>query len=123
MRDNRFNAIPEIPGMTKENIRRLSNEKLKNIYLNYLIDNHEEEIQVRLSETVGDLKRKIEEIYKFDKGFLNEYKLRIKYRGQREGKLLDEDQTTLGQNHVKSGSTVLFGKEKNRGGNNSIKIN
>lgn len=123
MRDNRFKAIPELAGMTKENIRRLSNEKLKTIYLNYLIDNHEEEIQVKLTDTVADLKRRIEEIYKFDKGFLNEYKLRIKYRGQREGKLLDEDQTTLGDNHVKSHSTVLFGKEKNKGGNNNIKIN
>lgn len=117
-RANRFDEV--LPGMTKQQIRKLSNDKLKNIYLNYLIDNHEEEVGVKLTETVGDLKRKIESIYKFENGFLNEYKLRIKYRGQREGKLLDEDHTTLGQNHVKSGSTVLFGKEKNKGGKNYI---
>lgn len=113
MRENRFN---EITGMTKEQIRQLSNNKIKTIYLNYLIDNHEEEIDVKLTETVSDLKRKIEERYKFDNGFLTDYKLRIKYRGQREGKLLDEDHTTLGQNHVKGGSTIFFGKEKNKGG-------
>lgn len=112
----RINRFEDLPGLTKEQIRRLSNDKIKNIYLNYLIDNHEEEVEVKLTETVRDLKRKIESIYKFDKGFLNDYKLRIKYRGQREGKLLDEDHTTLGQNHVKSGSTVIFGKEKNKGG-------
>lgn len=117
MRANRFDEIiPGVPGMTKQQIRKLSNDKIKNIFLNYLIDNHEEEVGIKLTETVGDLKRKIESIYKFENGFLNEYKLRIKYRGQREGKLLDEDHTTLGQNHVKSGSTVLFGKEKNKGG-------
>ena len=40
----------------------------------------------------------------------------MKYNGQREGKLLDHDETTLRENHVKNGCTILLGRVKNRGG-------
>lgn len=102
--------------LTREQIQNENNTKSKPIYIRNTQNNQEIEIQIQLIETVGDLKRKIENIFGLEYGFLNGYFLRIKYKGQREGKLLDNDNTTLGQNHVKSYSTVMFGKTKNKGG-------
>ena len=108
--------------MTTTQIEREILNKEKKIWVKY--NDQDEEITIKLSETVGHLKRKIEKKFSLDKDQLNGVKLRIKYNGQREGKLLDTDDTTLGDNHIKNGSTILLGRIKNRGGKyNFININ
>lgn len=104
--------------MTHEDIVNEKNNKIKKLYIRY--NDQEAEITVSLTETVGDLKNKIESIFPSLKGKLKKYKLRMKYRGQREGKLLDEDYTTLKDNHIISGSTIILGRTKNRGGIRNI---
>jgi hypothetical protein len=100
--------------MTDSQIEREILNKEKKIWIKY--NDLDEEITIKSSETVGDLKKKIEKKFSLEKGQLNGVKLRIKYSGQREGKLLDTDDTTLRDNHVKNGSTILLGRIKNRGG-------
>lgn len=101
--------------MTDSQIERENLNKEKKIWIKY--NDLDEEIIIRSNETIGDLKRKIEQKFSLEKYKLNGVRLRMKYTGQREGKLLDNDDTTLRDNHVKNGSTILLGRIKNRGGN------
>lgn len=100
--------------MTDSEIEKEIENKEKIIWVKY--NDNEEEIKVLNSEKVKDLKAKIEKKFSLEKGHLNGIKLRMKYNGQREGKLLDHDETTLRENHVKNGCTILLGRVKNRGG-------
>ena len=103
--------------MNKDQIIKESKEP-KVVFLKNIENNEEIETKVYLYETVGDLKRKIERLFNLRNGFLDsEYKLRMKYRGCREGILLNEDNTTLYDNRIKSNSTITFMKTKNKGAN------
>jgi hypothetical protein len=101
--------------MTDADIENEIVNKKKKIWVRYNDD--EEELSILQSETVGDLKNKIEKKFSLGKNFLKGIRLRMKYNGQREGKLLDNDETTMRDNHVKNGSTIILGRTKNRGGN------
>lgn len=101
--------------MTEVDIENAIINKKKKIWIRYNDD--EEELSILQSETVGDLKNKIEKKFSLGKNFLKGVRLRMKYNGQREGKLLENDETTIRENHVKNGSTIILGRTKNRGGN------
>lgn len=97
-------------------------KKPKTVFLKNIENNVEIETAVYLTQTVGDLKRTIERLFGFNNGFLNGYNLKMKYKGQREGRLLDSDNTTLYDNHLRSYSIITFMKTKNQGGNGIIYI-
>lgn len=90
----------------------------KVVFLKNIENNQEIETTIYLNETIGDLKRKIEKLFNLKNGLLDsEYKLKMKFRGSREGILLGADNTTLEFNHVKSYSVITFMKTKNKGAN------
>lgn len=108
--------------LSKEEIRKEHNEKLKSIDVEYILTREVKTINVQLKEKVKDVKRKIENEFGFDYGYLDQYKLRITLEGKRESKLLTDDNLSLEQYHVKNHSTIVFGKEKNSGGNFNNKL-
>lgn len=108
--------------VTKEALRKKHKELTKTIFVHNIITSEIKTISVQLKENVRSVKNKIEKEFHFESGYLDDYKLRISLEGRRESKLLAQDSMTLEEYHVKNNSTIVFGKEKNIGGNINIKL-
>ena len=91
------------------------NNKNKTIFIRNLLTDEEIQLNVEISMTVLDLKCEIEKVFNLPKGFLSEYKLRCKNKGERIAKLLDNDNNTLESYRIKNFCKIIFWKE-NRGG-------
>ena len=105
---------------TSDMIRQEANSKEKDIYIMYTNRQKEIQTKIRLTETVIDLKRKIENRFNLSPNFLDKHKLRVKYPGMRNGKILADDSKTLEYYHIKNESTFFFSKEENQGGKHFI---
>ena len=101
-------------------IRQEANSKEKEIYIMYTDRQKEIKTVIRLTETVRDLKRKIVKLFNLSPNFLDKHKLRVKYPGMRNGKILADDSKTLEYYHIKNESLFIFSKEENQGGKNFI---
>ncbi len=99
-------------------IREEANSTRKEIYIKYTEKGREIRTEIRLSETVKQLKGKIVNLFGLPQNFLDNHKLRVKTPGMRNGKLLQDDNKTLEYYHIKNESMVIFSKEENYGGNN-----
>lgn len=84
----------------------------------YAIDheNREEEIKVRLDETVYDLKRKIEHKFQLHTDILKDKNIRKKNAKDRTFKDLGDNETTLEYNHIHNDTRIYFSTLKNKGG-------
>lgn len=101
-------------------IREEANSKEKEIYILYTENNKEVKTFIKLTETVKGLKRKIVNLFDLPHNFLDKHKLRVKYPGMRNGKLLQDDSKTLEYYHIKNESLFIFSKEENQGGGDLI---
>jgi len=111
-RDNRFSNIGNAGAH-----RNVSANKVKGIFINYIVTNDTRSLNIGMNKTVKELKKEIEKLFNLNYS-LDEYALRVKYGGMNLGKLIQEqdENKTLFENHFKSECIVSFGKEKNRGG-------
>ena len=113
-RENRFaNDIKNI-----RTHREVSSHKTKEIYIKNIANNNDTRpLSIGLNKTVKQLKKEIEKLFGLNYS-LNEHSLRVKVPGMDAGFLIQEadEDKTLFENHFKSNSIVMFGKEKNRGG-------
>jgi len=105
---------------TSAEIREEANTTSKEIYIKYTEKGREIRTEVKLNETVKQLKRKIVNLFELPPTFLDNHKLRVKTPGMRNGKLLQDDNKTLEYYHIKNESMVIFSKEENSGGNNYL---
>ena len=105
---------------TSDMIRQEANSKEKEIYIKHIGREKEIKIVIRLTETVRDLKRRIEKLFNLPPTILDTHKLRVKYPGMRKGKLLKYDSKTLEYYHIKNESVFIFSQEENKGGKNFI---
>lgn len=100
-----------------QQIREEANNRIKEIYIKYTEKEKEIRTQIQLTETVKGLKKKIVNLFDLPSNFLDNHKLRVKYPGMRNGKLLQDDNKTLEEYHIKNESLFIFSKEENSGGN------
>ena len=101
--------------MTKSDIKNNLMNTYKTITVCYIVTGVNIELQVKLSMTVKELKKKIEKEFGFPDGFLKDHKLRMNCYGERDGKLLKDDNSNLAYYKVKNETIIRFGKEKNEG--------
>ena len=99
-------------------IREEANSVYKEIYIKYTNREGEIRTEVKLTETVKQLKKKIANLFGLTETFLDKNKIRVKTPGMRNGKILKDDNETLEYYHIKNESMVIFGREQNSGGNN-----
>ena len=101
--------------MTSSQIKLERNTEEKIIYA---IDheNREEEIIINLSETVYDLKRKIEKKFHLKTDDLKDRKIRKKGLKDRTSKELGDNSSSLAYNHIHNESRIYFSTLKNKGG-------
>ena len=99
-------------------IREEANTTSKEIYIKYTEKGREIRTEVKLNETVKQLKRKIVNLFELPPTFLDNHKLRAKTPGMRNGKVLKYDNMTLEYYHIKNESMIIFGQDQNSGGNN-----
>lgn len=98
--------------------RQLSANKIKQIYIQNIANNNDTKpLNIGMNKTVKELKKEIEKLFQLNYS-LDEYALRVKTNGMNAGKLIQEadENKTLFENHFKLECLVIFGKEKNRGG-------
>ena len=117
-RQNRFEGNLLGGGMHRDH----SACKIKEIYIQNQADNdNTKPLQISMSKTIKELKKEIEKLFGL-KYSLNDFALRVKISGSKNGKLIQEEDEnkTLFEHHFKSECTVIFGKEKNSGGFNYI---
>jgi len=98
-------------------IRKEANSVYKEIYLKYTIRDGEIRTEVKLTETVKQLKKKIVNLFELPENFLDNHHLRVKTPGMRNGKVLQDDNKTLEYYHIKNESMVIFGRDQSLGGN------
>ena len=98
-------------------IREEANSVYKEIYLKYTIRDGEIRTEVKLTETVKQLKKKIVNLFELPENFLDNHHLRVKTPGMRNGKVLQDDNKTLEYYHIKNESMVIFGRDQSLGGN------
>lgn len=113
-RENRFSGAMVNSGAH----RQLSANKVKQIYITNIANNNDTKpLNIGMNKTVKELKREIERLFNLSYS-LDEYALRVKTNGMNAGKLIQEadENKTLFENHFKLECQVIFGKEKNRGG-------
>lgn len=101
---------------TSNMIRAEANSKEKEIYIMYTDRQKEIKTVIKLTETVKGLKKKIVKLFNLSPNFLDNHKLRVKYPGMRNGKILADDSKTLEYYHIKNESLFIFSKEENQGG-------
>ena len=99
-------------------IREEANSVYKEIYIKYTNREGEIRTEVKLTETVKQLKKKIVNLFELPENFLDNHLLRVKTPGMRNGKVLKDDNKTLEYYRVKNESMVIFGQDQNDGGNN-----
>ena len=99
-------------------IREEANSVYKEIYIKYTNREGEIRTEVKITETVKKLKKKIVNLFELPENFLDNHRLRVKTPGMRNGKVLKDDNETLEYYHIKNESMVIFGQEQNDGGNN-----
>ena len=90
----------------------------KTIYVKYLVTGIEHELTVYDTETVSDLKKKIERLL----GVTLVNKLMIKHKGKRNQQSLSDETLTIFAAHVKNNDTITIGKSDVKGGNVFSKI-
>ena len=110
--------------LKKENIskiksrRKLSAEKVKEIYIQRLGDEDYIPLKIAMNKTVKDLKREIEKLYNLNYS-LDDHGIKVCSNGMKGGfrpiEQSDEGKS-LFDNKFTSGCTVSFGDEKNEGG-------
>lgn len=101
---------------TSNMIREEAISKEKEIYIMYTESQKEIKTHIKLTETVKGLKKKIVKLFNLPNDFLDKHKLRVKYPGMRNGKILPDDSKTLEYYHIKNESLFIFSKEENQGG-------
>lgn len=101
---------------TSSMIREEAINKKREIYILYTENQKEIKMVVQLTETVKGLKKKIVNLFGLPTNFLDKHKLRVKYPGMRNGKILPDDSKTLEYYHIKNESLFIFSKEENQGG-------
>ena len=74
------------------------------------------DIEVFPNITVKNLKNKIEELFGLKPGCLNNIELRCTRKGERVGRLLENNNKTLFDYHIQNGTSIFFMTIKNRGG-------
>lgn len=111
-RGNRFEADQSSSAQ-----RRISVNKEKEIFIQNISTNETKPLKIAMNKTVKQLKKEIQKLFNLDYS-LDEYSLRVKTSYMNAGKLIQEqfENKTLYENNFKSECTVIFGKEKNRGG-------
>ena len=98
--------------------RKVSAERIKQIYIQKLGEEEMKPLQIAMNKTVKDLKKEIEKLYNLSYS-LNDHFIRVATNGMKEGsKPIDESNEgkTLFENHFTSECLVTFGKETNEGG-------
>ena len=90
----------------------------KTIYVKYLVTGKEDEVTVSDTETVSNLKKKIEDLL----GVTLVNKLMIKHKGKRNQQSLSDEALTISEARVKNNDTITIGKSDVKGGNVSSKI-
>lgn len=101
---------------TSSQIREEANSQYKEIYIIYTLKQKQVRTEVKLTETVKGLKKKIVNLFDLPDNFLDNHKLRVKTPGMRNGKVLQDDNQTLEYYHIKNESLVIFSKDENKGG-------
>ena len=105
--------------MTSSQIRLERRNEEKIIYVIDHNDN-EEEIRIKLDETVYDLKRKIESKFHLPKDALKDKRIRKKGIKDRTFRDLEGNETSLEYNHIHNESRIYFSTLKNKGGIKNI---
>ena len=115
-RENKF--------LEKENIskiksrRKLSAEKVKEIYIQRLGDEDYMPLKIAMNKTVKDLKREIEKLYNLNYS-LDDHGIKVRSNGMKGGSRpieQSDEGKSLFDNKFTSGCTVSFGEDKNEGG-------
>ena len=97
-------------------LRNTKNEEKTIIIRDSTNEENDKETTVKLSDTVRDLKRKIEKLFNLNLGRLDKINLRMMNKGYRVSSLLMADDTTLFDNHIQSYSIITFMVLENVGG-------
>ena len=90
--------------------------KIKKVYLKDISLNSILEVEIDISITVKELKDKIERVFNYEPGFLKGCCPIMINRGERVGKILDDDNSPLELFQIKNLCTITFSKTKNVGG-------
>lgn len=116
--NDRRNRFDDGPISNSGAHRKLSANRIKEIYIQNIANNNDTRaLSIAMNKTVKDLKKEIEKLFNLNYS-LDEYALRVKTNGMNAGILIQEENEnkTLFENKFKLQCTVVFGKEKNRGG-------
>ena len=84
----------------------------KTIYFKHLVDNREYELVVGETETIREIKRKIEQKL----GITIKNKLMIKHKGKRNFTSLEDENKTVSLAHIKNGDIIQIAKTDVVGG-------
>ena len=80
----------------------------------------EQDLEIALNTTIGELKRKIEKMFSLSSGALNKKNLRLKQNRDRTTATLENNNKTLYDYRVQTGAKIIFTILENVGGKTNL---